>query len=121
MNIELVKAKLDDIEYIRSFKLSKVDNVYIVYNDASRCGVVEFLVKDGYICLELINVEKPFRRLGIGRTVINCLLKTYGDIFGDCSPNWDSANFWIAMGAEFEEDLEEGIEYNTCIPFVVYS
>lgn len=121
MNIKILKATLDDIDYINSFKLSKVDNVYVIYKDGYRCGIVEFLLKHGYIYLELIDIEKSFRQSGIGRTVINYLLKTYGDIFGDCAPNRDSANFWIAMGAEFEENLEEGIEYNTCIPFVVYS
>ena len=121
MNVEIIKATSDDMEYIHSFKLSKIDNVYIIYKDGFKCGIVEFLLKNDYICLELIDVEKSFRRLGIGRAVINYLLHTYGDIFGDCAPNQTSVDFWTAMDAEFEEDLEEDIENNSCIPFVVYS
>lgn len=121
MNTKIIKATTDDKDYISLFNLSKLENVYIIYKDSLKCGIVEFWLKDGYICLELLEIQKPFRRLGIGRTVINYLLKNYGDIFGDCAPNWNSANFWIAMGAEFDENLEEGIEYKTCIPFVIYS
>lgn len=121
MNIKLIKATNDDMDYVSSFKLKSINNVDIIYANNIKVGILEYREKDGYINLELIEIEKEYRRQGIAKSVIDLIKNEKGDILGDCAPNEVSIAFWTELGSEFEESVEEGLAYNCCIPFVLYA
>ena len=121
MNIKLIKATTDDMDYVNSFKLKSINNIDIIYVGDRKVGVLEYLQKDGYIYLELIEIEEQYRKQGIAKSVVDLVKGNKGDIFGDCAPNEVSIAFRSKLGAEFEESVEDGLAYNGCIPFVLYA
>lgn len=116
--IEIRNLKNNDLEFIEKYNIDNINNVKIIWEDEIRKGVIEYKDMGKYIYLDLIEIDSEYRRKGIGKSVVNELVK-HRSIFGDCLPNRISFEFWKSMGAEFDEDAEIGIIYNNCIPFVV--
>lgn len=103
-----------------SIELSKVkENNYNILFNNKVCGEVEYVEKNEGIKIESISIKDIWKRKGIATNIISELLQKTNYIYGDCLPNNDSISFWSNVGAEFEEDVEECIESNTCIPFSI--
>ena len=123
MNIKLREVTNSDIDYLNDFGLKINPKCKVIMLDDNRVGVVEFTKYNGSIYLSYISIHKNYRRRGIGKKTVE-LLKEYGDIFGDCSPQHISISFWTNLNVEFdvsEEEINEYILYKQCIPFVLYA
>ena len=127
--VKLVKAENKDMEFVSSFNLKALDNVYLIEFNREIVGVIEYTQRfepDGedmqtITRIEYIDILKEYRRKGIATLVIDefrCLGEYY--IYGDAIPS--SIEFWKSLNAEFEgedEDIEYYIENGTCLPFFI--
>lgn len=61
--------------------------------------------EDVIVCIESIFIHDNFQRKGIGKAVVEKLLKQYPSIHGCSSPL--AIGFWQKVGAEFEYPVSE--------------
>lgn len=115
----LIKVNNDNSKHARRYLKGSLNNAYIIEEKNINLGLIEYKEISGYYKIELIEIEEKFRSKGIGTEIIKTLLKS-GDVVGDSLPNKKTLNFWESLGAEFEEDIEDCIENNLCIPFIIY-
>lgn len=105
--IKLERATLDNLEFVLSFGLKNIDNVYLIKQNSENVGVIEYLYAlkedddDNYysIYVEYINVLNKYRRKGIATSVINMLSDEGNNyINGNSLPNNTSVSFWKSLG-----------------------
>lgn len=128
-NLNLEKANEKDMEFVKSFKLNTIDNVYIIKEGLNDIGVVEYIKKQDEseecdsIYVEYIDVLEEYRRQGYATQIINMLLDDSKNcIYGNSLPNEVSVSFWQSFGADFEgedDNLDYYAENNECIPFII--
>ena len=77
--VKLIKAENKDMEFVSSFKLKTLDNVYLISFDDATVGIIEYtqrLEQDGediqtITRIEYIDILEKYRRKGIARLVID--------------------------------------------------
>lgn len=116
----LIRVNKENQLYASKFLNNNLENVYVINGNNKNFGIVEVKENEGVCKIELIEVEKQFKKKGIGRDVIKTLLGLHEVVYGDSLPRKESIGFWQSLGAEFEEDIEECIENGDCIPFIIY-
>lgn len=127
--IKLKKATIKDMDFVSKFNLLNIENIYIIDNNNTYVGVVEYISKtmldEDYesIYIEYIDILEKYRRKGFASNVIN-LLSNNGDnyIYGNSIPDTTAISFWKSIGADFEgedEFLESYIENSECLPFFI--
>ena len=127
--IVLVEAREEDrfLDICKLCAINDDDNTYMILDKYTRevYGIIEYAVSKGgdSIHIDLIDVWKENRRQGIARRVIETLNKDYS-ITGDSVLN--EIGFWLKVGAEFEEDIEDEevlryyMEECMCAPFIIH-
>lgn len=127
--INLRKADEKDMEFVKSFQLKSIENIYIIEDDLKYVGLVEYIVNqkesDDYssIYIEYIDVLDEYRRQGYATEVINMLSDDGNNyIYGNSLPNKVSVSFWQSLDADFEgedNNLDYYIKNEECIPFSI--
>lgn len=127
--IKLEKATAKDTNFVSSFNLKNIDNVYLIKNNLDCIGIIEYTTEkdedDEYasVYVEYIDILKEYRRKGFASRVIEILSNEGNNyIYGNSLPSQTSVLFWKSLGADFEgEDdfLDEYIENNECLAFSI--
>lgn len=77
--IKLEKATAKDTNFVSSFNLKNIDNVYLIKNNSDYVGIIEYIIErdedDEYasVYIEYIDILKEYRRKGFASRVIDFL------------------------------------------------
>lgn len=111
ITISLIQERREEV--LKRYSVDNVDNVYSIYCNGTHVGIVEFrkhTYSNSVIYIDEIYVEKEYRNRGIGREIIKTIQKYHkATILGNST--LDSVGFWTKIGAYFEYDEEELMQY----------